>query len=329
MSPESQVILRNQSYFAEGKWLVVNPVDAGLVGQLGQLHAWHQFYDAYLTWPADQASFSLALNAADYAGVLVYLPKAKRHLHMLLHELADKLSGKPIFLVGHNKAGIKSAHKVLSDYADDVRKEDSAKHCSLLSASLVKPDIPFSIEKYTKVSTYSLDDKTWQVANLPGVFSEGQLDDGTRLLLANIQTKLPGKVLDFACGAGVIAAYLGSQQYASQFVLSDVSALALYCAQQTMQLNHLTATIVPSDGLQQIDGQFTHIITNPPFHTGIQTNYSIVADFIQQCKNHLIPNGKLYLVANQFLPYEQSLAAHFKQSELLQETKGYKIYRCV
>ena len=44
MSPESQVILRNKEYFAQGNVVIVNPTDAEVFYDLGEnITGFHQF----------------------------------------------------------------------------------------------------------------------------------------------------------------------------------------------------------------------------------------------------------------------------------------------
>ena len=61
--------------------------------------------------------------------------------------------------------------------------------------------------------------------------------------------------------------------------MSDVNALALYCAQKSALLNKIEAKVVASDGLNDVDGRFKGIFTNPPFHTGVGTDYKITQSF--------------------------------------------------
>ena len=121
---------------------------------------------------------------------------------------------------------------------------------------------------------------------LPGVFSHGELDSATELLLQNASLNNTEQVLDFACGAGVIGVWLAKYHQAQNVVMSDINALALYCANETATLNHVKAKVIASDGLDQIDGYFDAVVTNPPFHTGVKTDYAISEQFIQSATGH-------------------------------------------
>ena len=49
-----------------------------------------------------------------------------------------------------------------------------------------------------------------EVAGLPGIFSHDGLDNGTRMLLETLEEQpvQADRLLDFACGAGVIGAWI-------------------------------------------------------------------------------------------------------------------------
>ena len=49
LSPQSQLILRNEDQFEQGNWLVINPDDANLFSALSHLTltVLHQYYDVF------------------------------------------------------------------------------------------------------------------------------------------------------------------------------------------------------------------------------------------------------------------------------------------
>ncbi|MET1218384.1 MAG: methyltransferase [Glaciecola sp.] len=335
MTPESLVLLRNRDYFVEGQWVVVNPMDAAVFDELGSnVRGFHQFYDVYQdAYYNDHTrhEFNTHLSVTEpLDGAVVYMPKVKSHLVMLLANLAYVLKpGGQIFIVGHNKSGIKSCGKQLETVCEHINKVDSAKHCALMVGTVVSPRVTFCIDDYLTTKTYTLGEQSWQVCGLPGVFSQDALDQGTRLLLEHLPSSLQGEVLDFACGAGVIAAYVGMQNPNVRLVLSDVSALAIYAAQKTLSANGLSGEVVASNGLDNVAGTYHYIITNPPFHTGVKTDYGIVANFLQQAGSHLVNQGRLILVANSFLNYASSMEQLFTNAHTLAKTNKFAVYTSV
>ena len=258
------------------------------------------------------------------------MPKNKAQLQCIVHRVASLLSpGQHIALVGHNKEGIKSADKILEPFCTSVNKVDSAKHCALLVGVVTDDITPFSIADYLSTQTYELGDQTWQVAGLPGVFSQARIDNGTAFLLRNLPAKLSGNVLDFACGAGVIAAYIKQSFPEAKLTLSDNSAIAIEAAQRTLALNDLDGHIIASNGLAKIEGQFQHILSNPPFHTGVKTDYGIADAFIEQSYEHLTKGGELRIVANRFLPYPDILEARFGHVQTIAQNNQFSVYASI
>lgn len=333
-SAHTQLLQRNLNWFESGHWLLVNPANADVFSVFNQVKvsAFYQYYDDYLRAPKHISSHfgaTLALenlnHDALFSGVVIYMPKSKKHLSMLLSNIAPLIENEcPIMLIGENKSGIKSANKLLAEVAEHGYKVDSAKHCTLLSGRKKSTLPEFELSDWFSHYTTNIQDETLTVYSLPGVFSHENLDKATELLLNTIPHFSKQTWLDFACGSGVIGAVLAKR--GNKVTLSDVSALALESTKKTLQANQLTAKVIASDRLNQIDGRFDGIITNPPFHTGIQTDYSITEDFLKQTQKHIHKSGKLYLVANSFLKYFPLIQDNFAHSDTLVKNSQFAVY---
>jgi len=145
---------------------------------------------------------------------------------------------------------------------------------------------------------------------LPGVFSANELDSGTSLLLSTLTSPIQGKVLDVGCGVGVIGSMIKKHHPKADVTMTDIHAMAIQSARQTLVENQLEGNVIASDVFSHIEGKFDLIISNPPFHDGIDTAYRAVKELIQQAKWHLTAGGELRIVANAFLPYPDLLAQH-------------------
>lgn len=71
------------------------------------------------------------------------------------------------------------------------------------------------------------------------------------------------------------------------------------------------------------------IVMNPPFHAGRAAEPALGIAFIAAAADALNPGGRLLMVANRNLPYEQTLASRFRTFAVLEETGGYKIIEAV
>ena len=265
------------------------------------------------------------------SNVFLVLPKAKKLTEILLHWLSQQnLEQVHIWILGENDLGAKSFEKFASQYHFQCQQLDNARRCRVFEMYPLKSEPPqapkaFDLTKYTK----RFEHQSKSLTTLPGVFSHGHIDKGTLTLLNYLEKNpqpIKGKVLDFACGCGIIA------QYCTQFS-SDVSGLdtdyfAVFCATQSNKLNNTDIRFFSQNGLSKsADTQYDWIVSNPPFHENKRTNYSITEQFIAQSKSHLKPNGKLLIVVNDFLDYESTIKLSFKTIEILYQSKGFKIIK--
>ena len=337
LSAPSKLLLRNLDLFEQGRWLFVNPTDADIFSELNDfdISGFHQYFDVFqqALLINNVQSFGAAIEVADpnelYDGAIIYLPKAKAHFAMLLDNIQSvvKTHGT-IAVVGSNDGGIKSIGKILKAKLGIAQKRDSARHCALWCSPNSGSEQSFTLDNYLTVSTHNLGDTSWQVASLPGVFSHGSLDVGTQLLLESMPTITGKQVLDFACGAGVIGCYLAKRQPNLQVSFSDINGLALYACQKSCELNGMTANVKPSNGLNEWHAErFNTIVTNPPFHTGVETDYQITETFIKAVGKHLLTAGQLFLVANRFLPYPELLDKHLQRHADLARSSKFCVYQ--
>ncbi|WP_428242070.1 methyltransferase [Gynuella sp.] len=255
--------------------------------------------------------------------IILYYPKSKSEADILTRLALSKLApGGRLWLTGENKGGIKTVPKYFTALGLTARKIDAARHCSLFEvindATLPEttPEIPVS-----HVQT----DNGLTICSFPGVFGHSKLDQGSLLLLESLP-RLSGKVLDFGCGSGLISATLLQRHPNINMHASDISYNALQATALTLKTNDLpNATLWHSDGFNQLDQRFNHIVSNPPFHEGTKTEYSVTETFIKQAKTRLANGGSLTIVANGFLKYEPVFEQTFGHCNTLAQAKGFKI----
>lgn len=173
--------------------------------------------------------------------------------------------------------------------------------------------------------TYEFRGRPFTFKTDAGVFSKGETDFGTDLLL-NSLPPLSGRTLDLGCGFGVIGVCLAATEPV-EMVMSDVNRRALDLARENAKANHAQAEVVESDGFSALAGSFRQIITNPPIRTGKQVIYSLFA----QCRDHLTGDGALYLVIRRQQGSDSAkayLSTLFTCVETLERKKGFYIFRC-
>ncbi|QFU21301.1 methyltransferase [Shewanella eurypsychrophilus] len=332
----SQVILRNNDLFENQNVLVLNYEDDRLPSKLlesaEKVTALALDYHHHLTMTADDSQnlslyFSHQLpNEALFDTAIIYYPKAKALAAYLINLAGQHLKpGGQLIVVGENKGGIRSLIKQIPSYFSSPFKQDNARHCLLFTSELIEKAPKIKLSDW--VSSYQLDTPQGEVTvcNLVGVFSEKKLDEGTKLLLSHLP-RMKGRVLDFGCGAGVIAAALLKAQPELQLECVDINAMAIASCELTLKANDLHAMTYPSDGLMQTTGMFEGIISNPPFHDGLKSTTNITKNFVSESINKLRKGGVWHIVANRHLPYSDTIATQFGEVCVPAENNKYKIY---
>ena len=159
-----------------------------------------------------------------------------------------------------------------------------------------------------------------------GVFSRGELDKGTKLLLDALPD-LHGRVLDLGCGWGAIGVTVGKKYPDTDVTMADVNHRALALAQDNAEKNGVSLRCLESDGMAALmTEKFDTVITNPPIRAGKQVIYRMFAD-IAAC---LAPGGSLYLVirkqqgAESCMKYLKTLYA---QVEKLSRSEGFWVLK--
>ncbi|ELY2646315.1 16S rRNA (guanine(1207)-N(2))-methyltransferase RsmC [Cronobacter sakazakii] len=331
-SPASEVLLRHSDDFTESRVLFAGDMQDDLPARFDtaqsrahtqQFHHWQ-----VLSKPmGDNARYGLVADAeivADSDTLIYYWPKNKPEAQFQLMNLLSLLPvSTDIFVVGENRSGVRSAEAMLEAYCP-LNKVDSARRCGLYHGRLEKQP-EFNADGWW--GKYQVDDLT--IKTLPGVFSRDGLDVGSDLLLSTLSPHTKGKVLDVGCGAGVLAAVLASHSPKVRLTLCDVSAPAVEASRATLAANGFEGEVVASNVFSEIKGRFDMIISNPPFHDGMETSFEAAQTLIRSAVRHLNIGGELRIVANAFLPYPNVLDETFGNHEVLAQTGRFKVYRAV
>ncbi|AXC80528.1 16S rRNA (guanine(1207)-N(2))-methyltransferase RsmC [Salmonella enterica subsp. salamae] len=332
LTPASEVLLRHSDDFEQSRILFAGDLQDDLPARFEcaasrahtqQFHHW-QVLSRQM---GDNVRFSLVAQASDVADcdtLIYYWPKNKPEAQFQLMNILSLMpSGVDVFVVGENRSGVRSAEQMLADYAP-LNKVDSARRCGLYHGRLEKQP-RFSLESWW--AEYSIDGLT--IKTLPGVFSRDGLDVGSQLLLSTLTPHTKGKVLDVGCGAGVLSAALASHSPKVRLTLCDVSAPAVEASRATLAANGLEGEVFASNVFSEVKGRFDMIMSNPPFHDGMQTSLDAAQTLIRGAVRHLNSGGELRIVANAFLPYPKILDETFGFHDVIAQTGRFKVYRTV
>ncbi|MDO8579688.1 MAG: class I SAM-dependent methyltransferase [bacterium] len=258
---------------------------------------------------------------------IIFLPKSKELIDMTL-ALVSKIvvENGTIVLVGANNAGIGSANKLYEANIGPVEQKIIGNHSALYVGKNKRLGAGKKLEDFLSYSPLSYGNIQIEVANLSGIFSVGELDEGTKILLDHIPYNKK-KILDIGCGSGVIGVIYKKTSPESEITMSDSSKLAVLATKRTLERNKIEAKVIESDVFDDIKDSFDLIVTNPPFHKGIETDYSFVEKFARGAKRHLAKSGEVYVVANSFLPYIEILEKNIGPTDIIIDTKRFRVYK--
>ncbi len=261
-----------------------------------------------------------------YPSAALRIPKEKPALDLALHALAAHLTvGGVVWIYGANDEGIRSVAKRLSPLYVDVRSISVKRHCRVLRAVRaegVEPKAPLDAWRVT--GELELDGVVLPWIRYPGVFAKGRLDAGTEILLGVIGAPPEGaRVLDFACGTGVIAACLARRTPSAAVTLSDADALAV----ESARANVPDGSITLGDTWDQIcPGPYDWIVSNPPIHVGKAEDHRVLHALIQGAPARLTEGGQLWLVVQRRVMPETALQASFRRVRRVHQSGRFSVW---
>ncbi|SDH76209.1 class I SAM-dependent methyltransferase [Pseudomonas abietaniphila] len=328
MDPRSEVLLRQADLFQGSLLLTGLPAD-DLLNTLPNARGWSWHAGDFAALDARFAGrthFGTEAPGEAFDAAVLFLPKAKDLTDYLLNALASRLQGRELFLVGEKRAGIEAAARQLSPFGR-ARKLDSARHCQLWQVTVEEAPQPVELNSLAKHFEIEMEGGPLKVISLPGVFSHGRLDRGSALLLENLDRLPTGHLLDFGCGAGVLGAAVKRRSPDMNVTLLDVDAFATASSRLTLAANGLEGDVLTGDGIDAAPHHLDVILTNPPFHTGVHTDYAATENLLRKAREHLKKGGELRLVANSFLRYQPIIEQHLGVCAVMAEGQGFRIYR--
>lgn len=159
-----------------------------------------------------------------------------------------------------------------------------------------------------------------------GVFSKGELDFGTELLLKNFKYDNPNNktLLDIGCGCGPIGIYASHLGFAVD--MSDVNKRAIHLSKMSLKEQGLNANAFESDAYKNITNKYDYIVSNPPIRVGKEKLYEIVMN----AKEHLKDGGSLWIVVRKQQGAEsmvRDMKNAYKTVEVIAKKKGFFIIK--
>jgi 16S rRNA (guanine1207-N2)-methyltransferase len=275
---------------------------------------------------------------ARYSLVLVLPPRQREEARALLAcAVAQCAPGGTIVACMANEEGAKSGESDVRALAG-LDGTLSKQHCRVYWTTLAPERIDADL-----LAAWSVLDAPRRIPDdrfpggtflsRPGVFAWDRIDAASALLAAHLPDDLHGRAADLGAGYGYLSAELLRR-------CKGIVALDLYEA-EARALSLARRNLSPfasgrvlgfhwhdiASGLPQA---YDVIVSNPPFHAqGRADRPDIGRAFIAAAADALNPGGRLWLVANRHLPYEQTLQTRFARVRTVAQQAGFKVIESV
>ncbi|MCA1370696.1 class I SAM-dependent methyltransferase [Bradyrhizobium sp. BRP14] len=221
-------------------------------------------------------------------------------------------TGALIAVAGGKEDGIQPLRKKIGKYGWDG---DSMPKYHGVAFWFTRPeDVSEAVSKLAKVPVRV--DGLFDAS--PGMFSHDRVDAGSELLASRLPHDFAGHAADFGAGWGYLSLKLAEASPNLKGIdLFEADFEALEAARANMAAN---APSTPARcywhdlTAEETRDKYDLIVMNPPFHEGHAAEPALGAAMIKAAAKSLKHGGRLMLVANRGLPYEQVLAENFKES---------------
>lgn len=262
---------------------------------------------------------------ATFDSALLFPAKQKQQtLGWMAQAMQQLKQGARVTVCCENRFGAKSHEQALKRLAGNSSASSKSK-CRIFSARKGEGLNTNLLQQWLedarpqRVSAHGL-------ISQPGLFSWDRPDTGSQLLLNHIPDTMRGSGMDLCCGYGFLATRIAAKKEHGPLHLIDADANALACAEENLQTAGATASYHWLDAASEpLPGKMDWIVCNPPFHSGQQTDVELGRQIIENGCGALRRGGRLYLVANRKLPYEETLAKHLASFSILAQQEGFKI----
>jgi 16S rRNA (guanine1207-N2)-methyltransferase len=334
IAPGENVLLLHNDDPGLARWAVAQVAGEGTVTGL---HTSYRALSALARVPGVQLSETVYPDPAAHLPVSVALldiPKGRDVARAYLWAVAQVLQpGGRLYIAGPNAAGAKSVIRDAADLYGDAPVLGYKNGCRIALATRTNETLhaPADWSPWQpQMRRVSRPEGDYAIVTMPGVFSWDHLDDGTALLLDHLGVEPGTDVLDIGCGYGILG--LRAAHAGARVTMVDDDLLAVRCARASVEVNDLTGrcTVLASDITEAVhDQEFDLVLSNPPFHQGVDVTTGIAAQIIREASDVLRPGGRLRIVANRFLPYQRDMRDVFGHVHTIAETGRYVVLESV
>lgn len=281
-----------------------------------------------------QAGFAVNVTdaAKTYELVLILPPRQRDEARALMaRAVAMTKPGGRIIVSQSNDEGARSSEADLTQLTGDVASMSKNKCRVFWTASLARLNV--SLIAHWQELDAPRPIAEGRFMSRPGIFAWDRIDVASALLAEHLPANLTGRAADLGASFGYLSAELLTR-------CPGITALDAYEAEnRALELARVNLKSFEArtpidyrwhDVAAGLPDTYDVIVTNPPFHAQRAIDRpDIGRRFIAVAADSLRPGGKLWLVANRHLPYENVLSESFESVRTVVQQHGYKIIAAV
>ncbi|KOF14475.1 methyltransferase [Ensifer adhaerens] len=266
----------------------------------------------YRALEAMRADVAPVVAGEDYDVALILCGKHKgENEDRIAEALKRTRDGAVIVVAGGKEDGIQSLRKRIAKFEWDG--DHLPKYHGVAFWFTRPDDVTDAVQKLAKVPVRV--DGLFEAS--PGMFSHDRIDAGSELLASRLPRDFNGHAADFGAGWGYLAVKLAEASPGTKGIdLFEADHDALEAARVNMMANapRMPARFYWFDLTSEDPrDKYDLIVMNPPFHESHAAEPALGVAIIKAAHKALKQGGKVMLVANRGLQYEQVLAETFKE----------------
>ena len=186
-----------------------------------------------------------------------------------------------------------------------------------------------SLRSDPKEFTYHFNNEQFTFTTDIGVFSKGEVDFGSYLLIKNVYDKAIGEdCLDLGCGFGPVGIIVKRFNPSINMDAVDVNSRAIDLTNLNAKINNCEIKTYKTDDILTLNKSYDTILLNPPIRTGKIIIYGLYEKAHAALKNE----GSLYIVIRKKQGADtsyQKLKDIFKEVNIVAKEKGYVVIQAI